>query len=362
MTPQDALNKTKIQLMRSPDSTFFTTVCFNLKHEWDDSIPTAQTNGKKILFNTKFFMELTPDERLFLLLHETLHVAFLHTIRRGERNPKKFNIAADHVINLMLQSKGFRMPKDGLADPKFTGMSTEEVYNLLPDEVANQSYDMDIDTTDSSDETIADIQDIVVRASIQAKMNGDNPLGIPGEIQMFLDKLLNPKLPWHRILKKYIQATSKSDYSYQRPNRRYMPDYYLPSLKGESLIDIAIAVDTSGSVSDEEFKTFISETAGIIKSMKPEKISLIHFDTSIKEVSTIKNLKDLSKVVFTGRGGTEIYPVMDWVNFNKPKVLLVFTDGDFYFKESSTKVNTIWLIHNNKTFRSNFGKVVHYEV
>ena len=69
ITPAQALNKAKIRLMSTPDSAFFTTVCFSLKHIWDESIPTAATNGKEIRFNPDFFMSLNTDEQVFLLLH-----------------------------------------------------------------------------------------------------------------------------------------------------------------------------------------------------------------------------------------------------------------------------------------------------
>jgi predicted metal-dependent peptidase len=362
MTPQEALSKTKIQLMSREDTTFFTTVCFSLIHEFDNKVSTAQTNGKVIKFNPDFFMSLPPEEQLFLLIHETLHVALMHTVRVNTRNPKRFNIAADHVINLMLLERRFKMPKNGLADPQYKGMSTEEVYDLLPDDAGEDDFTMDLDGSEASEELTAEIQDIVVRASIQSKMAGDKPGSIPDEIQIFLNKLLNPKLPWYKILRRYIQSTSKSDYSFQRPNRRFMPDHYLPSLHSESLVDLAIAVDTSGSVSDEEFLVFISEMAGILKMMKPEKMTVIQFDTQIKEVTPVKDINALKNIEFRGRGGTEIYPVMEWANTHKPKVLIVFTDGDFYFRGASTKVNTIWLIHNNPQFFTRMGKTIHYEV
>jgi predicted metal-dependent peptidase len=127
-------------------------------------------------------------------------------------------------------------------------------------------------------------------------------------------------------------------------------------------MNIDIAIDTSGSVTDTDFNRFVSEIHGIFKMMKPEKINLIQFDKSIKSVTKIKNLTELSKVKFTGRGGTDIVPVLDYANEHKPQLLLIFTDGEFYFNDTSTKVNTVWLINNNKRFKSTFGKTIHYEI
>jgi len=361
-TPDQALSKTKIQLMARPDSAFFTTVCFSLKHRFDNKIPTACTNGKEIRFNPDFFMSLNIEERVFLLLHESMHVAYLHMARLQTRDARKFNIAADHVINLQLIERGFRMPSMGLADPKYKGLSTEEVYKLLPDDPGSP-FDMDLEPGEGDPAQLeADVQDILVRASIQSKMSNDKPGTIPGDIQIFLDGLLNPKLPWNRILQKYLQSFAKNDYSFKKPNRRFFPRYHLPSLYGESLMNIAIAVDTSGSVSDAEFKRFVTETHSILRMMKPDQITMIQFDTEIKSVDKIRNVNELMQLKFTGRGGTMISPVIQWANENKPQLLLVFSDGYFRFYDLPTKVETLWLIHDNEQFTAPFGKTIHYEI
>lgn len=359
---QQTMNKAKIALMSREDSAFFTTVCFSLKHIWDNTIPTAATNGKDIKFNPDFFMGLNTEERVFLLLHESMHVAYLHMDRLATRDRAKWNIAADHVINLMLIERGFKMPKLGLADPKYKGMSTEEVYKLLPDPDPSQ-VDMDIQPGEGdAGELRKEIEDILVHASLQSKMQGDSPGSIPGAIQIFLNGLLKPKLPWNRILQKYLYQTAKCDFTFKKPNRRHFPEYYLPSLYSEKVIDLAIAVDISGSVSDEQFKRFISEIHSIFKMMKPENISLIQFDTVIQSEDKIKNLFDLSKVKFQGRGGTDIRPVVAWANKNKPQVLLTFTDGDFRFYEEQIKNPSIWLIHENPGFTAPWGHVIHYTI
>lgn len=362
-TAQKALDKAKLQLMSTPDSAFFTTVCFSLNHKWDNNIQTACTNGLEIRFNTEFFMGLSPQERVFLLLHETMHVAYLHMDRLQTRNPAKFNVAADHVINLMLISRGFKMPKGGLADPKYTDMGTEEVYNLLPEQDPSK-VDMDLEECPDGAEVLKNgVQDILVRAAIQSKINEDKIGTIPGEIQIYLDTLLDPKLPWNRILQKYMQSMAKNDYSFRKPNRRFFPKHHLPSLYSESLMDIAIGVDISGSVTDSEFQTFIAETYSILKMMKPKKITLIQFDTEIKSIDVIHSVHELRKVNFIGRGGTRIQPLLDWANDNKPQLLLVFTDGGFrFYPESTTKIQTVWLIHNNSAFTAPIGKVIHYEI
>lgn len=358
---QVALSKAKIQLMARPDSAFFTTICFSLKHMFDDTVQTACTNSKWIKFNTKFFMDLDPEERIFLLLHETMHCAYLHTVRLpAGACHDRWNIATDHVINLQLIERGFKMPRMGLADPKYRGLSAEEVYKLLPDN-PGQPHMKDLITGDGDPgELEKEMAEILVRAAIQSKVSQDKPGTIPGEVEIFLNRLLNPKLPWNRILQKYLQAFAKNDYTWRKPNRRFFPQHHLPSLHSENLMNIAIAVDTSGSVSDEDFLRFVTETNSILRMMKPEKITLIQFDTEIKSVDEVRNVHELMRVKFTGRGGTLINPVLDWVNENKPQLLLVFSDGGFYFYTTETKVPVIWLIHDNAPWTAPFGKTIHY--
>jgi predicted metal-dependent peptidase len=361
-----ALSKAKIALMSRNDSAFFTHLAFSLLHEFDDSIRTACTNGTRIKYSPAFFMSLDHEERLFLILHEAMHCALLHMERLGSYNPRKWNVAADHCINLMLIERGFKMPKVGLADPQYKDMSTEQIYHLLPEEPdqgEGGGIGQDLQEPAGPLEELAnEIQDILVRASIASKLAEDKPGTIPGEIEIFLNKLLKPKLPWNKILIKYLHSYSKNDYTFKKPNRRFFPQHHLPSLYSKTLIDLAVAVDTSGSVSDEEFNQTVSETHSMLRMMNPNKITFIQFDTEIKSVEEVKSIRDLMGLKFTGRGGTRIEPVLQWANANKPQLLLIFTDGGFHFHQPDCKVDTLWLIYNNPQFQAPFGKVIHYEV
>lgn len=358
-----AMDRAKIALMSKADTAFFTTILFSLKLVWDNmNTSTAATDGIKIYMNPDFFMSLTPDERVFLLVHESMHVAFMHMMRLKDREHQKWNIACDHYINLLLIDRGYKMPENGLADSRYTGLNPDQIYKILPDESACDAPDDLREPSGDLGAVEEAVKEILVRAAVQSKMNNDKEGTIPGDIQIFLNKLLDPKLPWQRILQKYIQNMAKNDYSFRKPNRRYFPQYHLPSIIGEKLIDLAIAVDASGSVSDEEFLVFVSETHSIMKMMQPDKITLIQFDSQIKAVDEIKSLRELSQIKFTGRGGTKIEPVLNWVNKNKPQLLLVFSDGCFSFYGVETKTPVVWLIHNRPLFKAPFGKVIHYKL
>lgn len=358
-----AFNKAKIRLMAKPDSVFFASLCFSLKHKFSDDLPTAGTDGKEVLYNPDFFIKLTPDQQVFLILHETLHCAYMHMFRAKQLNMDrhKANVAADHVINLQLLERGFVMPPNGLADPQYKGMSMEQIYALLPDDVMPPMDDLlDGLEGEEMEDAIQEIQDTLVRAAMQSKMAGDKAGTIPGEIEIFLNGLLNPKLPWQTILRRYLNKFKKKGFDWKKPNRRFFPDPYLPSRRSKNLMEIAIAVDTSGSVTDDQFHQFITEVHAIFKMMAPPKITLIQFDSQLQAVDEVKTIKDLMRVKFSGRGGTWIDPVFEWAEEHKPQLLLVFTDGEFTNPTTNMPPETIWLIHDNPNWKSPFGTVIHY--
>lgn len=370
-----ALERAKIALMTKPDTTFFCEIAFSLKYVWDENTSTAATDGVSMYINPEYFMKWSKEQQLGLILHESLHVAYMHMARKQQRNHYIYNIAADYVINLVIKERGFDLPEGGLYDPKYAGMNTEQVYDLLiqeakenPSSFLNQSNVPGIgdDLLEPKDMTAGELEDHIqqtlIRASIRSQEQNDKPGTIPGDLEILINSLLKPKLPWNRILQKYLTKYVKSDYTWKKPNRRFFPDHYLPSMYSTALIDIAVAVDTSGSVSDEEFHRFVSEVASIFRMSKPTEITLIQFDTKIHSINKVKDFRELLTIKFKGRGGTDIQEVVEWTNTNKPQLLLVFTDGDFCFPKVSTKQNVLWLIHNNPKFKAQFGKAIHYGI
>lgn len=367
----DELSKTKIALMARPDSAFFTTLCFNMKHVWDEGVPTAATDGRFIYWNSTFFMEqlINREERLFVMVHECMHPAYMHMLRQPSGAcPDRWNVACDHVINLQLLERGFKMPTqvNGHADPQFRGMSAEEVYKLLPD---NPGQPMMRDLKDpgkdakANEQLARDLEDILVRARIQSKLSGDKAGTIPGEIEIFLNKLLDPKLPWQVILRRFLKAFDKTDYTWKKPNRRHFPKHHLPSLWGESLMDLAVIADTSGSTSGDMFLRFISETHGMLRMMKPKKLTFVQFDTSIKAINNISNVEELMKIKFKGLGGTSIAPIIDWLNETNPQAAVIFTDGHFRMPDQKPKTTqVIWLICGNPKWNAPYGKTIHFTV
>lgn len=366
------LNKAKIGLMSKRDSAFFTTILFSLKFMWDRDQPTAYTDGDTIHVNPEFFAELSPEFRITMMVHEAMHVAYMHVdpSRLQMRDPEVWTEAADHVVNLQLKARNFSIPDNWLCDDRFDKMSTEDVYNILIDEQKKGKNNpkpgmMDVQMSAKPQIELAQgVKDMLIRAKAQSQMAGDKPGTVPGELELFLDKLLNPKLPWQVILRKYLTSMNKHDYSWRKPNRRHFPEHILPSQHGESLADLVIGVDISGSVMDHEFKRFVDEIAGIFRMMKPKKITLVQFDTKIQHVDEVRSVQELLKVQFNGRGGTDVTDILDFADKKKAQLTMIFTDGEFYPPKTEAKPNTIWMIHNNEErWKSpGFGKTIHYTI
>ena len=126
--------KTSLVLMHP----FVGTVAMGMPFILDDSVKTAATNGKKVMFNREFITGLTDEELMFLVAHECFHPMLEHNYRRYERTPKRWNHAADYVINyLLVEDKIGKMPDCGLYSQGIYadgGGTTDGIYAILPEE------------------------------------------------------------------------------------------------------------------------------------------------------------------------------------------------------------------------------------
>lgn len=362
-----ALDKAKVAMMGRPSSAFIATVCFNMKHLWSEDVTTACTDGRHIWFNPHAFLALTPEQRLSRLLHETWHPALLHMVRMGNRDKHRWNAACDYFINNMLIKAGHARIDTWLYDPKYDGLSSEEIYDLLPTMPEDHpEYDLTPPPDGQDPMPVEDLEhhlvDVVAKARIQSQMFGDQPGTIPGEVELLIDQLLSPKLPWQRILQKFLSQQVKGDFTWTKPNRRFFPQYYLPSNSTKGLEHIAAGVDISLSVSDAEFKQQYSEIYQIMRQFQPKELTLIQFDTQLQHIDRLRSLQDLEQVQFNGRGGTRIRPLIEWAKENRPNLLLVFSDGEFHHHPEDPGVPVVWLIYNNPGFTAPYGKVVHFEI
>ena len=357
------LRHAKIDLMTK--SVFLSTICLSLKHNFSENIPTAGTNGLAIIYNPEFLTNLTAPERTGLLAHEVWHVAFNHLGRMDTRDKIIWNKAGDYVINYMLNTAGFKIPEGGLLDSRFHDMTTEQVYDIIKDEPNDdpegEEFFVDLlDPPEGSDPIDVNdkITDIIIKAHLQSKIAEKDKSEIPSEISRAIDDLINPKLPWYQILSRFISDMVKDDYTWMKPNRRYFPDYYLPSQYSPTLGNVIVAIDTSGSVQQSELTEMLSEIENIRDTFKPEKLTIIDCDAEIHNVHKIEKYDNILDIEFHGDGGTDFQPVIDYCNENEPEVLIYFTD---LYADDVTDVGNypiIWICTSDHD-PSNIGETIY---
>ena len=364
----NAMSVAKIHLMSKPNIAFFANLLLNISIVPNTEIETARTNGLVIQFNPDFFLGLSKDDRLYVLMHEVLHIALMHPLRAHGKKQKLWMVACDHVVNLILNSYGMYFSGPQLMDKRFKDMTAEKVYRLLYEEDNKDEPDMDDQEQPSSGEQQQQmeqqVQDTLVKASVQTEMNGQSTDGIPGELQKMFNELNNPTIPWNILLQRFLQETAKNEYLFTRPNRRYFPKFYLPSLQGEGLSRIDFVVDTSGSIGNKEFTAFLTEVDQVLKQYKPEKIGFSQFDHKYRGTELIDKFTDITSVKMKGGGGTDISTTMKHLaeEVKDTKAIIVFTDGYLETNVIQPNVPVLWAVYDNPNFKAHFGETVHFKL
>jgi len=371
------INKAKLELVMTKNTTFFSSLLANLKLVWTEDIPTAATDGICIWLNPEFVEQQNQSELIGLLLHEVMHVAYEHMDRRKAANldPMLWNVAGDYVINNFLDSKNILLPQEALIDHKYDNMNTKQVYDdLLKNNLSTPQIWLDLidpGSKESSQESpgtsTKERQETVItnvlKATTQAKLSND--IGsIPGEIARQLEDLLNPKLPWQSILQNNLNSYTNTDYSWKRPNKRFWPNHYLPHMHQESLNQITAGIDVSGSISDQQLSEFISEIKYIKTVLQPKSFRLICFDTRIVFDKTYEEGDDIENTSVKGGGGTLLGPLMDTLSKDQPELAIILTDGEFSMPHmDDIQTDIFWIIHSAQVeaFNPPKGTVIGYE-
>lgn len=384
------LDRTKGRLFTKPGAGFLGSLLCDHKYVWDTSCTTAWCNGSTIGWNPAFFCWLSPEERVTVLAHELWHTGFDHMGRLGQgRCPDRWNKAADFVINRMLELAGFVFGEKLMSigpclDPQYDGMTTEQVYDLLPDNPglpspcpgADPSGDSDADGTtprqDPNDPLHGDLRPVpkgvgkddhlgkLVKA-IQSSQMAKEAGVIPGEITLIVDTFLNPLLPWEVLLARFFTDLSKDDFSWKRPSRRY-DDEYLPCLESDNGLEHLIYyMDVSGSVTDEDVTRFNSEVKFIHESLRPKKLTIVTFDTKIQDEREFTDEDLFEKIEIHGRGGTSLAPVYQHIKRHQPTAAVIFSDLYCHPMETNPGPPVLWVIVGNKNAQTCFGQNIHID-
>ena len=362
----------------------------------DEWCPTAATDGRKFYYNSRFIKMLKPKEVEFLFGHEVLHCVYDHFGRRGDRDPQLWNIADDYCVNGDLKKHGvgeFITSVPCLYDKKYEGLSAEEVYDILYenaekidissliDQMIDEHLDGEGDGEGSgkdekegkgrptlSAEERQQIKDEIKEAMISAAAaDADGAGNLPAGVKRILQELTEPKMDWRELLRMQLESTIKSDYTWMRTSRKgWDMDAVMPGMKLDPMIDIALFIDSSGSMEDSMLKDILSETAGIMESFPAYRIHVATFDTQVYNPVQYdsENLEDITEYELKGGGGTDFTCVFDYLKREEiePKRLVVFTDGYPYGSWGDENyADTVWILHGTTSIVPPWGQYAYYE-
>jgi predicted metal-dependent peptidase len=359
---------------------------------------TTATDARSFYYNADYIDALTLDQTQFALAHEALHCALSHFARRQHRDRHRWDVACDLAINPLLIDEGLTPVQDALFLEEYKGMTAEEIYPCLDEADSMQPHDDHVYDQDSGEQggspgsggdrgeggagkATQEDKDNKGGGGKPQEQPQDGKGGAPkpeplsheererlsvqwrqrmagaaqqalqagkmgGALARLIDHLLQPQLPWRMLLAKYMTATARDDYNYSRPSRRE-GDAIFPSLRS-SEIDIVVALDTSGSVSDKEMGEFLAEIDAI-KGQVRARVTLHACDAQLAEDGPwICEPWEEFKLPreFKGGGGTSFRPVFDWLERadRRPDLLVYFTDADGEFPRQEPAYPVIWLV------------------
>lgn len=356
--------------------------------------PTAYTNGKDVVFGADFIADLNDAELRFLLLHEEYHKLYRHLTTwrwMHDEDPRLANQACDYVINCKLVDDnvdGFATMtgklKDGCFDPKYRGWDAAQVFHDLKKQGASgakgaaqpgsgtgdgQSFDEHgwddaQEMSENDKQTLArDIDEAIRQGALMA-----GKMGTGGDREF--ETLLQPQVDWREALREFIQShCAGSDYStWRRPNRRYIgAGMYMPSGISESVDEIAVLIDTSGSTYAPGVLTaFMTEAKEVCDSVSPGRVHIIYWDTEVCQAE-VYDQADLDQMIATtqpkGGGGTDVNCVIEYMREHRiaPQASIVLTDGYLGNVWGSWTHPVLWCLVDNKTTNAPVGTTVHIE-
>jgi len=346
---------------------------------------TTATNAKTIYVNEEYLADLSVAEAEFMLAHEAMHCALEHFHRRQHRDRKRWDLACDFAINPLLLEEGLKAPPGALSLDEFKGMAAEEIYPCLEESDDKETLDDHLYDSESNDFGAQEAPMSGTQGGSGAESDIDPDSGgsttrakplplteaereqlagqwkqhlaaaaqqarhagrLSAQMARFVDRLIQPRLPWRLLLSRYLHTLAREDYSYARPLRRE-GDAILPSLRSHQLNLVAV-LDTSGSVHAEEFAEFASEL-NALKGQIGARVTLHGCDCELAREGPwyyeLWEYLELPKAL-TGGGGTSFRPPFEWIDGwdTEPDVLLYFTDAKGAFPSRPPRYPVLWLV------------------
>lgn len=377
--------------------SFFGNLATNLKLvNADEWCATAATDGRHFYYNARFINMLPRGEVEFLFGHEVLHVVYDHIGRREERDPQISNLAADYAVNADLKRHkvgDFITTVPCLYEAKYDGKGYEWIYDDLMsnaqkiniDDLLDKVIDEHLDGEGEGDGEDGDGEGKQskrpkpmtkeerdqlrqeIKAQIIAAAKGSDAGSVPAGVQRMIKDITEPKMPWRELLQTNLTSAIRTDFSWLRVNRRgWDLDAILPGMTPGEEIDVAVALDMSGSISNQQASGFLGAIANMMESFDGYRLHIFCFDTSIYNPQdfTSDNMDTIDGYEPQGGGGTDFTAVFDYLKGRgeDTKRLIVFTDGYPCGSWGDPDYcDTTWIIHGDPNPNPPFGTWAIYD-
>lgn len=367
-------------------------------HPTQSNDPTLYmaTDGTNLYYNPIWVARFKLAVNATIVGHEVCHCVLGHVWRKSSRIHALWNIACDHVVNLILKDAGMEFPPEKewavYADPRFAGMSAERVYAILHDEAEKNgtlgryqdgtvvfvpdlmapadgaSQDGDADGQGSGEGralTAADWAIIAESAAMVCRKAGT----LPGSLDRAITASREPIVDWAAELREFVQHTIPSDYSWINPDRRHLwLGTYLPGTQNENAAEGVVFVDTSGSITKEMLEQAAGEFTSILQEYRPSKLTVVYCDAAVNGEPAVFTPDD-GQVTLEARGGggTAFKPAFDWVAEHMPTppaFAVYFTDlyGSDNHLITDPGYPVLWATTYKSDQQAPFGRVVRCEV
>jgi predicted metal-dependent peptidase len=345
MNPHRALQSALTSLLLY--QPFFGSLALRLRLQETSELPTAATDGITLCYNPLFIASLTPEQIKGLVCHEVMHVAHGHIWRRDEREMRRWNIAADHEINPIIEAAGMQLPPGGCNDPQYANLSAEAIYSRLPEVPPNTppTFGELLPAPAGTDLQAleAEWQIAVVQAATQAQQHGNLPAGF----ERLLASIQKPPCrDLTAALLEHVQRSRREDYSWALPSKRYLPHgLYLPDMRSDALPPVVAAVDTSGSIDQEILRQYAGALSVVLDECKPECLHILACDAEVTQEYELFP-GDEVPLQYPGGGGTDFRPVFRNVAERdlQPCALIYLTDTWGTPPEEAPDYPVLWVV------------------
>jgi predicted metal-dependent peptidase len=313
---------------------------------------TFASDARAFYFNPDYIAGLDLAQAQFVLAHQALHCALGHFARRMHRSARRWDLACDHAVNLLLVSEGMKPAPGTLLQQDFRALSAEEIYPLIPPDTAQSTLDQHLgdEAAHGAPRVSASERELLESAwrsrAVAAAQHARRAGRLPTSWMRLVDALIQPAVPWRSLLARYMLSAAREDYSFARPSRRE-GEAILPRLSSRE-VDVYVALDTSGSIRADE----LSEFAGEIDALKAQisaRVTLFACDERLDERAPWRFEAWEPTVlpeVLKGGSGTSFVPVFDWISgaHARPDVLVYFTDAEGDFPENAPDFPVVWVV------------------